>query len=140
MSFRNRKLKETRLSGRHKYPSTIRIWLIIWFILIWVLSSLPASEVTSDVQYLDKAVHLSQYFILGILVFLNFRQRFFGSLNKQLVLAIFLLLAAIDEFYQHFIPNRDVTLWDMMANWAGLVIAYWISAARREKDDRNPES
>ncbi len=95
---------------------------LAWYSMIWVVSTLP-SETLSDLHRLnlDKIAHLAVYLILALLV----NQALHAyQLRMPFVLLIYSLLflsAALDEYHQIWIPNRMVSIYDMLANQAGLM-------------------
>lgn len=101
--------------------------MFIWLGGIWFISSLPARSLPQiDVLNFDKLAHISVYLVLGILIFNNFKLGLFGSLSKYEILNIAIILAALDEAHQVFIINRTVSVFDLSANIAGLLVAYFL--------------
>ena len=98
-----------------------------WLGIIWFISSLPAHRLPEiDILNFDKLAHIAVYFILGVLIFKNYKLGLFSNLNKYNVLNLAIILAALDEAHQVFITNRSVSVLDLSANIAGLIIAYFI--------------
>ena len=105
--------------------------MFTWLGGIWFISSLPAQRLPQiDVLNFDKLAHVIVYLILGILIYKNFKLGLFGSLNKYELLNIAIILAALDEAHQVIIVNRTVSVFDLSANIAGLVIAYFIMSRK----------
>ncbi len=98
---------------------------LIWFCLIWILSSLPSQHIPSvNIIGFDKLEHIGIYAILGCLLgyWLIFKD---WKLTTVILIYVFLLLlAGLDEYHQNFIPGRDVSLYDFMANSAGIIIGF----------------
>ncbi len=106
---------------------TILLIALAWYSMIWVVSSLPAESLSDlDRLNLDNIAHLAVYLILALLV----NQALHAyQLRLPFVLFIYSLLllsAALDEYHQIWIPNRMVSIYDMLANQAGLVIGLTI--------------
>ena len=100
--------------------------LFIWLGLIWLASSLPGKTLPQvDVLNFDKLAHVVVYFILGVLLFKNHNQGLFRRFTRQQLLLIAIILAALDEAHQFFIPNRLVSVYDLAANLAGLTLSYF---------------
>lgn len=102
----------------------------LWFLLIWLLSSLPGRHLPSGkIIGLDKLAHIAVYFILGILVNRLLRGMKVSVKNVWWIYLILVTSAALDELHQFIIPQRYVSVWDFVANAAGLALAfaaYWI--------------
>jgi VanZ family protein len=102
--------------------------MFIWLCLIWILSTLPAETLPKvDALNIDKAAHVFMYFILSLLVILNFRKGLFGSMNLQEIFIALTFLACLDEAHQVFCINRVVSLYDLSANLTGICIIYSIN-------------
>ncbi len=107
---------------------------ILYGVLIVALSSVPGKNFP-DIRMLsyDKVIHLAEYTIFGVLVYLAAYSLRPGS---ELLLGLVVLLAgafgALDELYQMLIPARDSSFWDWVADVAGVVIGavscrWWIN-------------
>jgi VanZ family protein len=94
--------------------------------LIFYLSSL--SFLPSPVSFvaIDKVEHMGEYGILdGFLLA--------GGLNPLAAAVVTSLYGASDEFHQSFVPNRDCSVWDWVADSMGaaLVSLMWIAWKKR---------
>jgi VanZ family protein len=100
---------------------------IAWYLSIWVASSLPSDSLPSyEIFSMDKLLHFGVYFVLGFLVMKSARQM---SLKRSKVhyLYVFLFVSSIaDEWHQHFIPGRSVSIWDFVANATGLLVSIMV--------------
>lgn len=115
-------------------------WIIpplIWLIVIWTASSIPAQKMSPvNILGADKLLHLGQYLILSLLV--NHSLTTLGA-RRSIVPWVYLLLlasAGLDEWHQCLIPERSVTIWDFIANGIGLGIGfgfYWFKHDRSQK-------
>ncbi len=96
-----------------------------WMALIWILSSIPQSGIPdlNDLGF-DKIAHFGIYLVWGIWAALYLFKRQAGCGHSALIFAIMMLLATLDEYHQHYIPGRQVSFWDLLANWSGLIVAY----------------
>ena len=93
--------------------------------LIWILSSIPQSGIPDlNVFGVDKIAHFGIYFVWGLWAVLYLLKRQAGCRHSALFFAIMMFLAALDEYHQHYIPGRQVSVWDLLANWGGLIAAY----------------
>ncbi|NLK49424.1 MAG: VanZ family protein [Candidatus Cloacimonetes bacterium] len=110
---------------------------IIWWVAIWVVSSLPADELpTVDEVGVDKLAHVGVYFILGILLDTWLRRKGLTLKQRLGVFALAVISAFADEYHQHFIPGRSVSIWDFVANASGLVLAWLWRFIRHDKSKR----
>ena len=113
--LQNKKMKFLRTI----YPT------LIWFCLIWILSSLPSQHIPSvNIAFFDKLEHIGVYVVLSCLLgyWLSFKD---WKLTIVILIYLFLLLlAGLDEYHQTYIPGREVSLYDFMANFAGIIIGF----------------
>ena len=105
--------------------------LILYSGFIVFLSSLSHPEDHFPDPYFlgfenDKVSHGIEYGILGILFFRAFQL----GLGKTYLPypALWAIIAATlfgisDELHQHFVPNRDMDLWDVVADFTGATLA-----------------
>jgi VanZ family protein len=103
--------------------------------------SLHSVEVIHGV--IRKCGHVSEYFILGILLFRAFRR---GSMEAKTLrwvlsaLVVVVLYAASDEFHQSFVASRTASVVDVGIDMTGgtvaqLVSVYWLRRARKLVDN-----
>ena len=99
--------------------------LFIYCLLIYIQSSYPSFEHTSQVLFLDKFLHLTAYAVLGALFFRAYQTLPIGSRHKILIL-ISILSSSIyglsDELHQYFVPYRQADGLDALANMIGSII------------------
>ena len=113
--LQNKKMKFLRTI----YPT------LIWFCLIWILSSLPSQHIPSvNITCFDKLEHIGVYAVLSCLLgyWLSFKD--WKLTIVILIYLVLLLLAGLDEYHQTYIPGREVSLYDFMANSAGIIIGF----------------
>ena len=72
----------------------------------------------------DKLMHICAYFVLGFLVMGAMRPSLHGYTANQLGVAIVLtgLYGLLDEFHQYFVPGRDASIADSLADFVGGVL------------------
>jgi VanZ family protein len=98
-----------------------------WIGLIWFLSSLPGDSLPKmDAFSFDKLAHTTVYLILSVLVFLNFNGGLFKNMTRHEVLALAVMIAALEEAHQLFITNRFVSALDLSANMFGIFLGYFL--------------
>ncbi|HNV93421.1 MAG TPA: VanZ family protein [Candidatus Cloacimonas sp.] len=98
---------------------------LFWLIIIWILSSIPSQDLPSvNIVGFDKLQHLGVYAVLGCLI--GYWLRFKNWDIKKIVLIYLglIVLAGIDEYHQRYIPGRDVSIYDFLANASGLIIGF----------------
>lgn len=127
------------MAGGSTRPSEqfVRYWLplIAYVALIFTLSAQPNLKPPLRFQNSDKLMHLSEYFVLGLLLFRVVRAQGWG--RRRDVAALFVLLAGMaiggaDERFQSIIPGRNCSLLDWLADSLGVGLAQVISLAWTE--------
>ena len=115
---------------RYQFPA------LIWAVMIFIASSIPASRLPKFAHYVnDKIIHLSIFFILGLLVYRALYTMIPGlSFNMKrgvFAVVIVVLYGISDEFHQGFVPGRTVDVMDATADAAGgllsVLIVYAVS-------------
>ncbi len=92
--------------------------------LILIGSSIPSHSMPKiELLTFDKIIHFSEYFIFGWLFFRVYRQTPEAS-QINLLLFIPLIFPVIDESWQRFIPGRDPSIYDSIADWIGIAFGY----------------
>lgn len=127
--------------------------IIIWLFVIFLFSNQDGSTSTSltngilekylffvdsDIFFMiiRKMAHITEYFILGILV-LNFINEF--KVDKKIIISILIcfILASFDEFHQLFIPDRTGRLLDVFIDMIGASLGILIlSLIKNHKKQR----
>lgn len=75
---------------------------------------------------MDKALHLTAYFIYGISVIIALSplsKRLSSGKFNLLVLAVGFIFALSDEIHQSFVPGRQCEIWDWIADCTGILLA-----------------
>ncbi len=106
-------------------------------VLIWYISSLPQplpSEAGAVIG-VDKILHIGEFFIFGLLLVFAFKgMGWKGKTSNYLVcLLIAVVYGIIDEIHQLYVPTRFFSVYDMIADGAGGLIAI-IFAKKISKD------
>ena len=128
----------------------IRIFTIYWLpligycVFIYIQSSYPSPERLPSFEYSDKLLHFGAYAVMGILFYRAYQTLSFRN-NIQLLVLLSMISASLygisDEIHQSFVPERQGSFSDVMADILGgicgvYVYNRWI-AARRIKEDQN---
>lgn len=98
--------------------------VFLWAFLIYLGSSLPAAQVSSD-RFVDflahKSAHLLEYAILGLLYYRS-RLGDLKSFSRKEILQTLLfvtLYGAFDEYHQSFVPGRQSRAADVLTDFLG---------------------
>lgn len=102
---------------------TAVIGLILWWGLIFALTSLPGKSLPkSTIIGIDKLVHLVMYGGLSFFLTVVLAHRGLGGLKLLLsVFAITVIYAYFDEWHQPFV-GRTFSHYDVMANMTGVLL------------------
>lgn len=96
--------------------------LVAYCALIFYLSSQSDIVLPTLVPQSDKLLHLAEYAVLGALAY-RFFQRAMPERSKTFVVMVAFLFALVyglsDEFHQSFVPGRDSSWFDALADGAG---------------------
>ncbi|MBF0429758.1 MAG: VanZ family protein [Fibrobacteria bacterium] len=108
----------------------------ILMVLIFIGSQLPGSAVTlPPFSFADKAIHYTVYLILGFCIQVRICfPHWFGMelpekrpiIWKSIVLGV--LYGVSDEFHQYFVPLRDCSFFDLVADAAGILTGVFIAS------------
>ncbi|MDH5672593.1 MAG: VanZ family protein [Myxococcales bacterium] len=118
---------------RHWWPP------IAYMVLIWIGSSLSNPVSVESLPFRDKGVHALEYAILAVLLA---RALAGGPARRSpLKCALLALVLAVgwgylDELHQAFVPSRDASLLDVLADALGASLgstAFWIHALWRSR-------
>jgi len=107
------------------FPRWIRAWAPVAFYagLIFYLSSRPVPEIVPAFRFSDKILHLLEYGVFGFLTAhaLRTSPKKAASPKMEFILgvAIVAIYGLSDEFHQSFLPFRDASLYDVIADIIG---------------------
>ncbi len=115
--------------------------LFAWVVVIFGLSSIPGM-VTDDIRLpsgSDKLIHFVEYAVFAVLFY---RGLSYDSGKVRWLLFFVVVttgggIAGLDEMYQSYIPGRDSSFFDLLADFAGaaagsfVAILWRIRALRR---------
>ena len=101
---------------------------IIQPLLLWVFPHLQAATVHEIVVAVRKCAHLTEYAILGVLIWRAFSRRpgmesypwRWKHAGQALLLVV--LYAATDEFHQLFVPTREGSIVDVLIDTTGAAL------------------
>ena len=100
------------------YPKT---QFFFYLFLIFIGSSIPGKSVpTVFALTWDKLLHVIEYFFLGILGYRAYENKY---IYITIVISIFgIVFGCIDEIWQSFIPGRQPSYYDVMADSIGVTL------------------
>jgi VanZ family protein len=111
------------------------ILTLLWMCLIWLISSLPSDDIPSlKIFGIDKLAHWGIYFCWGLWAVLYLNKINVSSPRAIMVFSGMMMIAALDEYHQFYVPGRQVSIYDLFANWLGLLCAlsfFYILKKRR---------
>ena len=110
----------------------IDIWAptLVWALLIFSFSALPANPVT-EIQWKDflfkKSLHITFYGVLTILFYRSFRGSKIEKKKAALYSILFTILYGIsDEYHQSLTPGRDPQMRDVIFDAIGSFAAIYL--------------
>ena len=97
------------------------ICALLWAALIYYLSDQPSVDIKPMFAHQDKLLHLAAYFVLGFFTMGIMRASRTGYRASQAWLVIMLvgLYGLLDEYHQSFVPGRNASSLDFVADFAG---------------------
>jgi VanZ family protein len=108
--------------------------LVIEPILHFLMPSASPEDVAAIHGAIRKMGHVTEYFILGILLFRAFRAGSKELRNLRWAFSSFLvvlLYAVSDEFHQSFVPARTASLFDVGMDTLGGILSQGVSVLWR---------
>jgi VanZ family protein len=104
---------------------------LFYMLFIWKLSSMPSDSVVkfgfSFDDFIREALHLVEFAILfWLLIFAFSASGRTSSIMPVIALIIAALYGAVDEIHQSFIPYRTASMIDLLKDWTGVIISYYV--------------
>ncbi len=117
---------------------------IIWSVIIFLLLVMPPLHINQEKPLefsgLDKTIH---FLLFGIMVWLwGYYQKTISSTRKNLVLQLLFITIIVSvygvvmEFVQDWV-GRDFDVWDMVADTAGAITAFFLLLVQKEDPGGN---
>jgi len=116
--------------------------LIAWIVLIFMLSNLNGKASTGQsnilvniaykITHIDKDIlipiirktaHITEYFILFILIYINIKEYKINDIYKVSIL-LSIIYALFDEYHQLFINERSGKVTDVLIDSIGIILGY----------------
>lgn len=110
--------------------------VICWFLtvsymgIIFYLSSLNGPDLPHLPQYFDKAIHICIYTLLAFLCSFSFRK---SGVKKNVFLLSFIITVfygITDEIHQLYVPDREFTVGDILADSLGALLGSWLERVK----------
>ena len=115
--------------GNHTI-SLIYVPLIVYWITLFILTTIPADEVPQLFENQDKYEHFIAYCGLAILLSLAlyFQKKSVLISSKAFLFALLFILTygAVDELHQLFVPGRYCDFYDWLADSSGGILGIGI--------------
>ncbi len=102
---------------------------------IYALSSMVGLKPPGDFVNVDKVYHVGEYLLLGLLLARAVRATLRVSrplFAAMIAIGLIVLVGASDEFLQSFVPGRDSSMFDLLADAIGGGVAQvlYVAAAK----------
>jgi VanZ family protein len=107
-----------------------------WAAVLFFLSELQPGPTSLPLPVNDKLAHLALYTVLGGT--LAWGRRASGRGRPLLLLSLGVAYGALDEWHQRFVPGRHPSLFDLLADGAGVLLGFCI--LRLYFQARNPDA
>ena len=105
--------------------------LIVYWIFLFIGTSLPSDHLSSVLDLSDKLKHFIAYFVLAFLLSLNFffQEKWEGIAKYYLLytLMICTIYGGLDELHQNLVPNRSAEFYDWLADILGSSLGVLLS-------------
>lgn len=106
------------------------IWMSIGYALVALVVYLSVTsnpvDTGMEIPYMDKFFHMLAYFVLMAW----FAQIYHDKLRRNIIALIFIAMGIALEYVQSFDPARMFEFEDMVANTAGVALAYFLTLTR----------
>ena len=106
-------------------------WLpvIVYCLLIYIQSDFPSIEHIPSFEFSDKVLHFFAYAVLGVLFYRAYRTlRIKGDPRMLILISIVsaTLYGISDEIHQYFVPFRDASIYDAIADALGAICGVYL--------------
>ena len=114
-----------------KIKSITYYWLplIAYCVFIYIQSSYPSPQRLPSFEFSDKLLHFGAYAVMGVLFYRAYQTLPFKA-NIQLVVLLSMISASLygvsDEIHQSFVPYRDGSFLDVIADVLGAVCGVYV--------------
>src|ERR1041384_5877476 len=102
---------------------------IIGPLVRWSFPHATDEAIHGAVVFVRKGAHVGEYAVLALLVWharrkaLGLKPQSWRWSNEARTIFLVMLYAATDEFHQLFVPSRQASVWDVLLDTSGAVLA-----------------
>ena len=107
------------------HPQSIIVWkFIFWLILalLLYLTLTPTPPKPISLNQIDKLYHISAFAGFTFVFTVAFKE-----IKARYVLLLSSLLGVLIEVAQYYIPNRGFSIPDMIVDFFGVLIGFWVA-------------
>lgn len=120
----------------------IRLLPLFYAVLVWLQSSWFDPESVGHITWIGNALEMGHFFLFAILyILLIWAVSTYGRITwrKELVVVFLVVCCAlVDEFHQFYVPHRSASLDDLLKDFAGIIVAWWlVRMIRRRRRTRH---
>jgi VanZ family protein len=133
------------MSPRTRHFLRYQLPAIVWALVIFAASSIPASKLPRLVLKIsDKIIHASVFLVFGLLVYraleIRIQRSSFDWRRALLTVCAVTAYGVLDELHQSFVPGRTTDVWDATADATGGLLSALILylVYRRRKVETSP--
>jgi VanZ family protein len=124
-------ISEFAYSMSTRLKTFLYYWLpvILYCIAIYIQSDFPASEHIPTFEFSDKILHFLAYAVMGVLFYRAYQTlRIKDNLRMLLFLSVVSasLYGISDEIHQYYVPFRDASIFDVIANVLGAICGVYL--------------
>ena len=113
--------------------------VVLYSAIIYYGSSIPIKKAPLPIPYLDKILHILEYtpfgFLIGRALFYSRAGRIEVKILVTAVMFLCFLHGLLDEYHQSFVPGRESSLNDALADMVGGFLGGGILSHRTQKKD-----
>jgi len=116
--------------------AAVLCWLttLAYMGLLFYLSSRSSFHLPKLPENSDKVIHICLYGPLAYLLFLSLRESGFRRNIFITAVVIAAVYGISDEFHQYFVPGRDASAWDVLADLTGAFLGSVGASIRKPRD------
>jgi len=119
----------SNMTSRVKSLTFYWLPLIVYCVLIYVQSDYPSPESLPSFKFSDKLLHFAAYAVMGVLFYRAYQTLSFKN-NIPLLMLLSIISTSLygisDEFHQSYVPLRDGSLLDLMADILGAICGVYL--------------